>query len=199
MKLLKVVAIVGKSGAGKDTLLHEVTQQLPNCNEIISCTTRPPRANEINGVHYNFLTAEDFCKKINCKEMLEYTTFNNWGYGTSIDSLAPNRINVGVFNPEGVRALKKNDNIKEVIISIIASDKIRLMRQLNREPNPNVKEIIRRYSADEEDYEMYKDIFYGSNVLNISNENNTNLTEITNQLIIPFITNAFGEEIANDS
>jgi hypothetical protein len=38
------------------------------------------------------------------------------------------------------------------VFKIVCSDKTRLLRQLNREADPNVKEIIRRYKADEEDF-----------------------------------------------
>jgi len=37
--------------------------------------------------------------------MLEATIFNNWCYGTSIDNLDINAINIGVFNPEGIEIL----------------------------------------------------------------------------------------------
>lgn len=192
-----VVAIVGKSGSGKDTLLHKIMKYEPNYNEIISCTTRPPREEEIDGVNYHFLSVEDFCAKIERKEMLEFTSFNNWGYGTAVDALAPDKINVGVFNPDGVRALKGIENIKLVVISLLCDDKIRLLRQLNREEHPNVKEIIRRYHTDEEDFNSHKDIY--CDVINFAVFNNdANLDIIAKDMVIPFINDAFGKEQIND-
>jgi hypothetical protein len=60
--------------------------------------------------------------------MLEATCFNNWFYGTSYDSLRLNKLNIGVFNPDGVRALLDNPNIKLKVIRVVCPDKIRLLR-----------------------------------------------------------------------
>lgn len=56
---LKVVAIMGKAGSGKDTILRALVNKFPDrYNEIVSCTTRPPREGEQEGVNYHFLTVE---------------------------------------------------------------------------------------------------------------------------------------------
>ena len=84
--------------------------------------------------------------------MLEATVFNDWCYGTSIDNLSNDKINIGVFNPEGAGLLRDRDNIKLTLIYIEARDKDRLIRQLMREANPDVHEIVRRFSTDEKDF-----------------------------------------------
>ena len=85
--------------------------------------------------------------------MLEATYFNNWHYGTSKESLADG-INIGVFNPDGYDCLTQmmDKDIKLIGFYIDASDKTRMLRQLNRENNPDVAEIVRRYQADERDF-----------------------------------------------
>lgn len=90
--------------------------------------------------------------------MLETTNFNNWYYGTSIDSLSNDKINIGVFNPDGIISLLKDNRIKLEIYYITAKGKTRLIRQLNREENPDVDEIIRRYSADEIQFQKMNSI-----------------------------------------
>ena len=94
-----IIALVGKAGSGKDTILKGVTKDAPFIHEIISCTTREPRSGEQNGVNYYFLNPEQFSEKVLKGEMLEATCFNNWFYGTSYDSLSKSKINIGVFNP----------------------------------------------------------------------------------------------------
>jgi guanylate kinase len=84
--------------------------------------------------------------------MLEYTVFNNWYYGTSLTQLDENKVNVGVFNPAGISELIDNPNIDLKIIRVMAHKKTRLLRQLHREDNPNVDEIVRRYSTDKTDF-----------------------------------------------
>lgn len=84
--------------------------------------------------------------------MLEYTNFNNWYYGTSLDSLSKDKINIGVFNPTGIRSLLNYPEVKVITFKIFCNNKNRLIRQLNREEFPNIEEILRRYYADKEDF-----------------------------------------------
>lgn len=151
--MYKIIALMGEAGSGKDTILQDVLAAAPNkFHKIISCTTRPPREGEINGENYFFLTEEDFLNKVSDKQMLEYTNFNNWYYGTGLDSLAISKPNIGVFNPAGLINLAKNENIELSVFKIDCGEAERLRRQLSREKYPNVEEIIRRYSADKTDF-----------------------------------------------
>ena len=156
--MFKVIALMGKAGSGKDALLHELIRQCPDANEMISCTTRPIREGEIHGVNYFYMTPEEFGARVLNGEMLECTEFNNWFYGTSYEALRSDCINIGVFNPAGVESMLHFPDIKVKVFYITASDKTRLLRQLNRESNPDVREIIRRYTADEIDFEDLSDI-----------------------------------------
>lgn len=165
---MKIVALMGEAGSGKDTILHRIMEKYPSYfNEIISCTTRPPRQGEKEGVNYHFLSVEDFIRKILNGDMLEATEFNGWHYGTDSQSLTIDKINIGVFNPEGVRCLQEDENIELYVFYVRAAGKQRLLRQLNREENPDVDEIIRRYKADTEDFSFLNDIKY------ITLQNNT--------------------------
>lgn len=152
MNKIKIIALIGKSGAGKDTILKSIVSRYCGINEIISCTTRPPREKEVDGINYYFISKEEFLAKVLNGEMLEATVFNDWCYGTSLDSLKEDTINIGVFSPAGIEALLDNPIIDLKVFYIQVSDKTRLIRQLNRETNPNIEEIFRRYKTDEEDF-----------------------------------------------
>ena len=148
-----IVALIGEAGTGKDTFMQKILAARPgDFNEIISCTTRPPREGEVDGVNYFFIDQEEFAYKVLNYEMLEATNFNDWFYGTSYDTLRSDVLNIGVFNPDGIRAIEGRSDIDLRVFRITCSDKIRLLRQLNREENPNVDEIIRRYKTDKEDF-----------------------------------------------
>ena len=147
-----VAALFGPAGSGKDSTLASVMSQNPEFNRLISDTTRPPREQEIDGLSYNFITTEEFQKKILNKEMLEYCEFNNWYYGTPISCLKEDAINIGVLNIAGIQSLIEDERIFVYPIELKAPNKIRLLRQLNREFEPNCDEIIRRYKADNEDF-----------------------------------------------
>jgi guanylate kinase len=85
--------------------------------------------------------------------MLEHTIFNNWYYGTGFESVDENKINIGVFNPAGIRSLLARNDCNVLVIWIKTDDKTRLLRQLNREDDPDVREVIRRFQADYNDFD----------------------------------------------
>ena len=157
MRKYRIIALIGESGSGKDTILKEMERvgEMYNfpLHTIISCTTRPKRENEINGVNYYYFSDEEFEDSVRNNEMLEFAEFNNWMYGTSINTLDINKINIGVFNPTGIELLLKRADVDVQVFYIIASAKTRLLRQLNREENPNIQEIIRRFQTDMTDFE----------------------------------------------
>lgn len=70
------------AGCGKDTILNEVFKRTDSVGYAVSATTRAPREGEIDGVHYCFLTREQFEQKISEDEMLEYTEYCGNYYGT---------------------------------------------------------------------------------------------------------------------
>lgn len=78
------------AGCGKDTILNELFKRTDTAGYAVSATTRAPREGEVNGVHYHFLTREEFERKIAEKEVLEYTEYCGNYYGTlkkSVDDL----------------------------------------------------------------------------------------------------------------
>lgn len=151
----KIVALFGPAGSGKDYIQKKIMNThwgKNNLHEIISYTTRPPRENEVDGVHYYFITNEHFMEKTTNKKMLGYKSFRGWYYGTSLDNLDINKINIGVFNKNEIEAILKREDCEILPIFIYTYDKLRLMRQLVREINPDCYEICRRFQTDREDF-----------------------------------------------
>lgn len=153
MDRIKLLALFGESSAGKDSIQHWLEHKLKNVHGMVSYTSRPPRDYEKEGQEYHFITQEQFERLIVDNKMLEHTCFNNWYYGTYINELQKDKINVGVFNPAGIRSLlKHSDTIDILPVWIKAGDKDRLLRSLKREVNPNCAEICRRFLADQKDF-----------------------------------------------
>lgn len=178
MNRIKILALFGESSSGKDSIQNWMVDNIENTHKIISYTTRPPRENEKDGKDYYFISQKEFLKEILQNKMLEYSYFNNWYYGTMKSSFEKDKINIGIFNPQGIRSLilkSEHDLFLEVLpVWIQVDDRTRLLRSFNREKNPNYEEICRRFLTDKKDfsnldfnYEVFlndKDNF--SNILN---------------------------------
>ena len=77
-----LMVVSGPSGVGKGTILKALKQKREDLVESISCTTRAPREGEVHGREYYFLSKEEFEKRIQDNDFLEYDEhFGNY-YGT---------------------------------------------------------------------------------------------------------------------
>lgn len=79
----KLVIVSAPSGAGKTTIVKHLLRSGLKLDFSVSATTRRPRGDEKNGIDYFFLTAEEFRKRINNNEFVEWEeVYNNILYGT---------------------------------------------------------------------------------------------------------------------
>ncbi len=72
-----LLVLAGPAGSGKSTLCDRIVHEVPGFERVITTTTRAPRPGEVNGVHYHFLTPEQFDAKIAADEFLEWA----WVHG----------------------------------------------------------------------------------------------------------------------
>lgn len=79
-----ILVLSGPSGAGKSSLIKKIEADIGSYHFSISTTTRPMREGEIEGVHYYFVTKEQFEKDIAEENFLEYALVHGNYYGTSI-------------------------------------------------------------------------------------------------------------------
>jgi guanylate kinase len=77
-----LVVISAPSGTGKTTLCEQTLAARPHMTRAITCTTRPPRDGEKDGVDYYFLDAADFLKRVQAGNFLEHATVYGNSYGT---------------------------------------------------------------------------------------------------------------------
>ena len=78
------MVLTGPSGAGKGTLLKWLEEHFPNkFGFSVSYTTRPPREGERDGVHYNFVTRQQFEAMIAQDEFIEHCQVHDKMYGTA--------------------------------------------------------------------------------------------------------------------
>ena len=179
MNKIKLIAIIGKAGSGKDTVCKQLVKTY-NYHKVIPYTTRPKRENEVEGEDYFFLSLPDFLTQEHIDETIfNVATFNDWKYGYKMESFSQTEINVGVFNITRLRDFVFNEAFDVQIVEICANNKIRMLRQLNREEFPDVDEIVRRYTADNNDFALVGMEF---DTMMFTNDNKNHLNYIIKSL-----------------
>ena len=158
MEKIKIIALFGEAGSGKDYLYNKIVHWdeegviEPVFNTIVKSTTRPQREMETDGVDYHFLTVDQFTEATKQGNMTAISVYRDWMYGIETSELSTKKPNFVILDLLALGALTRNPDYDLTIFKISASPKTRLLRQLNREKNPDTDEIIRRYSADKEEY-----------------------------------------------
>lgn len=140
-----MIVLVGESCSGKTTLAEYITGKT-NFEKLVTCTTRPIRQNEKDGVDYIFLSDEKFQEIERKNGFFETAKYNNWHYGTPKTPILANKI--AVLSPPGLRKLKQRTDISEPIISIYlyVSRRSRLINALRR--GDDIEEAYRRNLSD---------------------------------------------------
>jgi guanylate kinase len=77
----RIFIISGPSGVGKDSVIEELRNVFPQAQYVVTATTRPMRQGEIDGVHYVFLSKDEFLSRIEKKDFLENALVYDNHYG----------------------------------------------------------------------------------------------------------------------
>lgn len=155
--------IMGKSSSGKDTIYRKLMEDNElKLNKIITYTTRPARAGEVEGNEYHFvdeakMNEMDINGKIIEKRAYD-TVYGVWNYFTADDeNIKIDRNNYMVIGTldsyEQLRAYYGEKKVMPIYIEV--EDGERLARALEREreqDEPKYSEMCRRYLADEKDF-----------------------------------------------
>jgi guanylate kinase len=107
-----VLVISGPSGSGKGSILSKIKEEDKKIVYSVSATTRLPRENEIDGLHYHFKTIEQFEKLIKNGEFIEWVSFCGNYYGTPLrqikDSIDEGKDILLELEVEGAKKIKEN-------------------------------------------------------------------------------------------
>ena len=163
----KLMVISGPSGVGKGTIVQRLMSERKNCALSISCTTRPPREGEKEGVSYFFITRERFLQMIEEGGLLEYSEhFSNF-YGTP-KFFVEQKLKEGndvILEIEVDGALQVKKAYKEAILVMIAPpDKDELYSRLVGRGSEDEEKIARRMQRA--DYELSKSPLYDYVIIN---------------------------------
>jgi guanylate kinase len=144
---LPVLVITGQSGAGKGTLIKRLLADFPQLELAVSATTRARRPGEVEGVHYYFITPEEFDRRLAAGQFLEYHVFP-WGQrsGTlysEIDRIsAEGKLCVLELETEG--ALNVADRVPNTVTVFITAPMEELERRLRERATESSGEIEER-------------------------------------------------------
>jgi guanylate kinase len=81
-RVAKVFVITGPSGVGKGTLIRSLFDRIAALGLSVSATTRTPRPGEENGVHYHFLSRDQFDERVAAGDFVEWAEYSGNRYGT---------------------------------------------------------------------------------------------------------------------
>lgn len=159
--------ISAPSGAGKTTLI-EALRQTPGFVYSVSCTTRPPRAGEIDGEDYRFLTEKDFLAQLEAGEFLEHAKVHGHFYGTLRQPIVAN-LQKGAdilidIDTQGAATLRDCDDpfIRQAIVDvfIMPPDLDELRRRLTKRGTETPQQIEARLTAAAREMKLWRDYRY---------------------------------------
>jgi guanylate kinase len=122
--------VSGPSGAGKGTLVRNLVDRVPGSWLSVSATTREPRPGEQEGVHYYFLSSDDFREQVDTGGFLEWAEVHGERYGT-LRSPVQERIDSGFsviieIDPQG--AMQVKDQMPESVLIFVKAPDIEELR-----------------------------------------------------------------------
>lgn len=149
-----LLVISAPSGTGKTTICDRLVSSCPDLAYSISLTTRPPRAGEIEGKHYRFVSEEEFKTSIRQGEFVEWAIVHGNYYGTPRGplekSLAKGETLVMDIDVQG--GIQMKEKYKEsVLIFIIPPSLEELKLRLNRRKTEDEETITRRLRGVQEE------------------------------------------------
>lgn len=145
----KRIILVGRAASGKDYIRKKLEDR--GFKYAVSYTTRPPRAGEVDGKDYIFISEEVAQKMIQNDEFYEYVEFNGWLYGTSREQFETD--DVFIMTPTGLSHIDEVSRKQSFVIFIDIAEDVRRQRMLARDmPGDSVE---RRLEADRLDFENF--------------------------------------------
>jgi guanylate kinase len=109
----RLTVVSGPTAVGKGTVVTRLSQEHPEIFVSVSVTTRPPRPGEIDGVHYHFVSADEFDARIAEGALLEWATVHGvHRYGTPrapvVEAIAQGRPALLEIDLQGARQVRDN-------------------------------------------------------------------------------------------
>jgi guanylate kinase len=163
-----LLVVTGPSGAGKGTLIRELLRHVPEVEATVSATTRERRPGERNGREYWFLSPDEFERRVEAGDFLEWVEYvSGHRYGTLHSELGRIRAagHVPLLELETEGALRVKEDVPTAVTVFISARVEELERRLRERATESAGEIGERIElarhqleqADEFDYQIEND------------------------------------------
>ena len=155
-----LIVYSGPSGVGKGTILAPLTEKGGPLTLSVSVTTRRPRQGEISGIHYHFITADEFEGMIKSSQMLEYAKYGDNYYGTP-GAFVENELNEGrdvILEIETQGAKRIKELMPEAItVFVVPPSFAELKKRLEGRSTETDEDVKNRLETAVEELEFAKD------------------------------------------
>lgn len=146
----RIYIISGPSGVGKDAVIEQLRDVFPNAQYVVTATTRPMRDGEIDGVHYKFMTEEDFLAGIDSDAFIENALVYGNHYGVPkqpiLDGLKENRDVIIKVDVKGAATLRRE--ISNTISIFLAPESMEaLLTRLRDRKTDDPEVLMRRFKT----------------------------------------------------
>lgn len=159
----KLYLILGPSGSGKGTVLEALRKRHPEFFFPVSCTTRPPRPNEMEGEVYEFVTPEEFERRKAAGEFLEWAVVHHdYSYGTLkapiIEALEAGKTVIREVDVQGLRSIRDmipRGNLVSIFLTVPVWDTLK--RRILKRAAMSEEELARRHESFLKEMEWAKE------------------------------------------
>jgi len=146
----RIFVVSGPSGVGKDAVIQEMRQKLPDFHYAVTATTRRRRPGEIDGVHYHFLERERFEQLVEQGEFLEHAVVYGNLYGVPKQrvrsALAQGQSVIIKVDVQGARTIR--EIVPEAVLIFIAPPSMsELLHRLRDRKSDDFDVVIRRLNT----------------------------------------------------
>jgi guanylate kinase len=165
-----LVVIAAPSGAGKTTLVHELLTNRPGLVRAVTCTTRPPRNSERDGVDYYFFSPAEFERRLAAGEFIENATVYGYSYGVLRSELLGKLrqgldvlLNVDVQGSATIRAkaLADPELGRALVMVFLTPPSLAVLEQRLRHRATDAEEVIaRRLGVARQEVEQWVNFDY---------------------------------------
>ena len=146
------IVVSAPSGAGKSSICQRLLQACPELKFSVSYTSREPRPNEVNGKDYYFISRDEFQRRIDQNEFVEW--IENYGhlYGTSIktmeDFFEKDNDLVLDIEPRGAKKVKQKFK-KGIFVFVLPPSRVELLKRLEKRGHETDEAIKTRFAQAE--------------------------------------------------